>query len=176
MERNFIENLQDLILHKITFAISYIRELQEKKFTQSKVGDQNVCMYEYSYITTCRKAWILTEMYCIFWPTKYLNIHREYQSVCPLVGVGTFPPPFPLANVPLPPEPKGEGHTRLRVRGWGSPNSDDWRKGLALCLLWVLTWVFLLAVVSQSGWNWAGWLVEYLGLKKQRRLSNPSSD
>jgi hypothetical protein len=29
----------------------------------------------------------------------------------------------------------GEGHTRLRVRGWGSPNSDDLRKNLALCLL-----------------------------------------
>jgi hypothetical protein len=26
-------------------------------------------------------------------------------------------------------------HTRLRVRGWGSPNSDDWRKSLSLCLL-----------------------------------------
>ncbi len=26
-------------------------------------------------------------------------------------------------------------HTRLRMRGWGSPNSDDWRKSLALCLL-----------------------------------------
>jgi hypothetical protein len=23
----------------------------------------------------------------------------------------------------------------LWVRGWRSPNSDDWRKGLALCLL-----------------------------------------
>jgi hypothetical protein len=27
------------------------------------------------------------------------------------------------------------GHTRLQVRGWGSPNSDDWRKSLTLCLL-----------------------------------------
>ncbi len=27
------------------------------------------------------------------------------------------------------------GHTRLRVTGWGSHNSDDWRKSLALCLL-----------------------------------------
>jgi hypothetical protein len=26
-------------------------------------------------------------------------------------------------------------HTRLRVRGWGSPNSDDWRKSVAICLL-----------------------------------------
>ncbi len=32
------------------------------------------------------------------------------QRVCPSAGT------------------KGEGwHTRLRVRGWGSPNSDDWR-------------------------------------------------
>ncbi len=22
----------------------------------------------------------------------------------------------------------GGGHSRLQVRGWGSPNSDDWRK------------------------------------------------
>jgi hypothetical protein len=28
----------------------------------------------------------------------------------------------------------GGGHTRLRVREWGSPNSDDWRKSLALFL------------------------------------------
>jgi hypothetical protein len=29
----------------------------------------------------------------------------------------------------------GEGHTRWRVRGWESPNFDDWRKSFALCLL-----------------------------------------
>ncbi len=29
----------------------------------------------------------------------------------------------------------GGGHSRLRVRGWVSPNSDDLRKSLALCLL-----------------------------------------
>jgi hypothetical protein len=26
-------------------------------------------------------------------------------------------------------------YTRVWVRGWGSPNSNDWRKSLALCLL-----------------------------------------
>jgi hypothetical protein len=31
--------------------------------------------------------------------------------------------------------PPSTGDTRLRVRGWGSPNSDDWKKSLALCLL-----------------------------------------
>ncbi len=33
------------------------------------------------------------------------------------------------------PQNRGEGHIRMRVRGWGSPNSDDLRKSLALCLL-----------------------------------------
>ena len=61
----------------------------------------------------------------------------EYNSVFPPVRIGTLPvshPPLAPASVPLPPEPKG-GHTRQGVRGWGSPNSDDWRKSLALCLL-----------------------------------------
>ncbi len=35
---------------------------------------------------------------------------------------------------PYPRNQRGGGHTRLRVRVWGSPNSDDWRKSLALCL------------------------------------------
>ncbi len=44
--------------------------------------------------------------------------------------------PLSPASVPPTPEPNGGGGgTRLRVGGWGSPNSDDWRKGLALCLL-----------------------------------------
>jgi hypothetical protein len=43
-----------------------------------------------------------------------------------------------LARKCAPPPRTGGGggeHTRLLVRGWGTPNSDDWRKGLALCLL-----------------------------------------
>jgi hypothetical protein len=43
------------------------------------------------------------------------------------------PTPLPLASVPL--NQKGGGHTRLWVRGWGSPNLDNLRKSLALCLL-----------------------------------------
>ncbi len=62
------------------------------------------------------------------------RIYKEYHSACSLVGIGTLPPPLSPAIVPLPPEPKG-GHTRLRGRGRGSPNSDDWRKSLALCLV-----------------------------------------
>ncbi len=40
-----------------------------------------------------------------------------------------------LASECAPPPGSRGGHARLRVGGWGSPNSDDWRKSLALCLL-----------------------------------------
>ncbi len=37
---------------------------------------------------------------------------------------------------PPTPSPPWRGvHTRLRARGWGSPNSDDWRETLVFCLL-----------------------------------------
>jgi hypothetical protein len=46
------------------------------------------------------------------------------------------PNPSLASECAPPPEPGGGGwHTRLRVRGWGSPNCDHWRKSVALCLL-----------------------------------------
>ncbi len=55
------------------------------------------------------------------------------------VVIGTPPAPLPQASVRSPPPgPKGGGGGPLpavRLRGWGSPNSDAWRKSLALCLL-----------------------------------------
>jgi hypothetical protein len=60
------------------------------------------------------------------------HIFLEYHSVCPLVGIRTPLPPLPQASVPPSQGTKtGVGHIRLRVRGWRSPNSDDWRKSLA---------------------------------------------
>ncbi len=53
----------------------------------------------------------------------------NWDSPNPSLASECTPPPAPVA--------KGWGHTRLRVRGWGSPNSDDWRKSLALCLFCV---------------------------------------
>ncbi len=65
-----------------------------------------------------------------------VRIYKEYHSVCPLVGIGTLPTPLSLASVPLPPQNRGGGVAHSPAgRGWGSPNSDDWRKSLALCLL-----------------------------------------
>ncbi len=48
----------------------------------------------------------------------------ENHSVCPLVRIGNPQPSQPQASVS--PPPRGE-----------SPNSNDWRKSLALCLLCV---------------------------------------
>jgi hypothetical protein len=58
-------------------------------------------------------------------------IYKEYTTV--------YVPSSELGVCPPPPEPGGGGHTSLRVRGWGSPSSDDVRKSLALCLLCVVT-------------------------------------
>ncbi len=51
--------------------------------------------------------------------------------VCPFVRIGN---PTPSPTIVSLPDQRGV-HTCLRVRGWGSPNSDDWRKSLVLCLL-----------------------------------------
>jgi hypothetical protein len=48
MERNLIENLLDLILHKILLQTKRIK----KKSCRNNVRDQNVCTYEHSYTTT----------------------------------------------------------------------------------------------------------------------------
>jgi hypothetical protein len=63
-----------------------------------------------------------------------VHICREYHSVCPLVGIGNLPPPLSPASVPLP-RNQGGGGTRVRVRGWGSPNSNE-KKLRTLPALW----------------------------------------
>ncbi len=50
------------------------------------------------------------------------------------------PTPSPVSEcAPQSWQKGGGGQARLRVRGWGRPNSNDWRKSLALCLLCGLT-------------------------------------
>ncbi len=69
-----------------------------------------------------------------------VRIYKEYHSVCPLVGIGT---PLSPARVPLAlPQDRGVGggweHTRLRVRGWGESQFEDWGKKLStLPSLWI---------------------------------------
>jgi hypothetical protein len=64
--------------------------------------------------------------------TKYIYI----QSTTVCVPLSELVLSHPLFRQRMCPSPRrgGGGHTRLRVKGW-SPNSDDWRKSLALCLI-----------------------------------------
>ncbi len=71
--------------------------------------------------------------------THKVNIYLEYHSVCPLVRIGTTPPPLSQASVSSPWN-KGRGEdSPMRMRWRGSPNSEDWRKSLALCQLCGIT-------------------------------------
>ncbi len=65
-----------------------------------------------------------------------MSPRRNWDSPNPSSASECAPPPPPNLRV--------GGHTRLRMRGWGSPYSDDVRKGLALCLLCEV--VFLLLI------------------------------
>ena len=65
--------------------------------------------------------------------TKNLSI----QSTTVYVPSSELGLSHPLSRQRVCPSPRNQGgrgvHTRLRVRGWESPNSDDWKKSLALC-------------------------------------------
>ncbi len=61
---------------------------------------------------------------------QYMSPRRNWNS----------PTPLAASECALPPGQRVGGHTRLRLKGWGSPNSNDWRKSLALCLLCALNW------------------------------------
>jgi len=54
-----------------------------------------------------------------FSTTKYIHIKSTTMCLCPLVGIGTLPPPLSPASVtvPLPPGTKGRGGTL--ACGWG---------------------------------------------------------
>jgi hypothetical protein len=53
------------------------------------------------------------------------NIYRVPQCMSPRRNWDSPTPALSPASVPLPPVSKVGEHTRLRVRGWGSPNYDD---------------------------------------------------
>ncbi len=65
---------------------------------------------------------------------QYMSPRRNWDSPTPYLASACAPPTGTK---------EGGGHTRLRVRGWGSPNSDDWRKSLELCLLCVVLYILI---------------------------------
>jgi hypothetical protein len=68
--------------------------------------------------------------------THKVHIYVEYHSVCPLVGIVT---PHSLSRKRMCPPSGTKGGGDTLVCGWG-PISDDWRKSLALSLLYASTY------------------------------------
>ncbi len=71
--------------------------------------------------------------YCTYYDVKDGMSHKvliQYRLPLWLSPRRNWASPTPLspASVPLPRKQRGVEHTRLQVRGWGSPNSDDWKK------------------------------------------------
>ncbi len=54
-------------------------------------------------------------MYCLFYGGTLFSSRQNWDSPNPVAAGKCAPPPFG----------PGGGHTRLRERGWGSPNSDE---------------------------------------------------
>ncbi len=73
---------------------------------------QNTCIQYTVYCITQSTYVLLILSTTVYVPSSELGLsHHLSRSECaPTPGT------------------KGGGHTRLRVSGWGSPNSDDWRK------------------------------------------------
>jgi hypothetical protein len=61
------------------------------------------------------------------------------------------PNPHPQGSVPHPPWIRGEGHTRLRERGWESPNSDE---GTYTVVLYTYIYVLLWWIMSSPCMSW----------------------
>jgi hypothetical protein len=95
--------------------------------------------------------------------THKVHIYLEYHTVCPLVGLGTSPPPF-RKRVRPPRNRRGEGASRLRLRrgcgGVPKPTTGEKAKlsansVLVFFLLCACTCIIeLLLKVSLLVWDW----------------------
>ncbi len=75
------------------------------------------------------------------WQTHWISLGHIAQSTenhttvyVPSSELGLSHPLFRQRVCPSPPPNQKGGDSRQGVRDWGSPNSDDWRKSLPLCL------------------------------------------
>ncbi len=89
---------------------------------------------------------------CYPLPTKYIHIKSTTVYVLSLeLGLS-----HPLSRQRVCPSPRNQrvgGHRSVRVRVWGSPNPNDWRKSLELCLYSVPLYPFLHPVTSKIMYN-----------------------
>jgi hypothetical protein len=113
-------------------------------YSMESMDDSHICVVPFlivyagccepGMVPVLQSLWLLLLM-C--YTTKYINIKSTVYVPSSKLGLSQ-----PLSRQRVCPSPQNRGgHTRLRVRGWGSPNSGDRRKSLALCLLCVLDYL-----------------------------------
>jgi hypothetical protein len=81
------------------------------------------------YITT------IVQMYRYYIAHSTYTVYLEIHSFCPIVRIGTSQP-LSRKRVCPPPGTKSGDTLSCGWRCGGGPNKDDWRKSLALCLLY----------------------------------------
>ncbi len=81
---------------------------------------------------------------------SFFSTRRNWDSPTRTAAGEYAPPPHPL---------QGEGHTRLRERGWGSPNSDE---GTYTVVLYIYKY-FVVMVIYRGCITVAVFLARYLG-------------
>ncbi len=114
-----LENLIQLIPYQIKSVI------KAKSYFPLKLNLSNPSRYQVrDHYTRCHYFWVT--LYCIYFQrtTVYVPSSELWLS-------------HPLSSQRVCPSPRNQrGGTLAYGWGiWGSPNSDDWRKSLALCLL-----------------------------------------
>ncbi len=96
-----------------------------------------VWLEQFSEATSWRHATFLFRSVIFFVkPTKFLYVYLEYHSVCPLVRIGTPPPPLPQASV-YPPEPKVRAYSPAGEGVGGSQFGRLEKKPSTLSTLWL---------------------------------------
>jgi hypothetical protein len=92
-----------------------------------------------------------------FWQECHhkVRMYKEYQSVCPLVGIGTLPTPLSQACVPLPPRTGGGGGAHSPA-GEGLEESQFRRLEKTLTTLPTLWMSLSFSALQSPTANWEG--------------------
>jgi hypothetical protein len=92
--------------------------------------------FQFLICTTTIDAFRVDAQWCA--QRRGIILPRVYRSVWPFVRIG-YSRPLSRKRVCPPPlnwnQMGGGGKIRLRVRGRGGANSDNWREALTLCIL-----------------------------------------
>ncbi len=82
------------------------------------------------------------------WERRGIRVYIEYQTVCPIVGIGSLSLVSECASIWT--QREGKQHSLVSEEVEGGPNLDDWKESLALCLFcgWVDVWVELVVYTT----------------------------